>query len=216
MSKPFATVLMISAAGLMGCSTPAPAPGRTEPEPVWSPLHAEVEYPDDGDGPLPAGAVVQRPDPTLTEYLLKRGMPVNALDPHGRTGLYVSVKARRPELVEIFLKHHADANDGSHEDGVTPLMLAAETGQDDVAVLLLNHGADPTLKDKQGSTALHRAAAMLHLSTVKMLVQHGADPNARDAGGHTPLALAQADQSAEKAEARKKIEAILQSAGTSK
>ncbi|XP_012589992.1 PREDICTED: ankyrin repeat domain-containing protein 65 [Condylura cristata] len=53
--------------------------------------------------------------------------------------------------------------------------------------VLLEHGADPGLRDRSGRTALHRAAAVGHLPAVQLLGARGADPDARDALGLTPL-----------------------------
>ena len=43
------------------------------------------------------------------------------------------------------------------ERGMTPLMLAASLGAVDLVKLLVQHGADPTLRDWQGKTALAHA-----------------------------------------------------------
>ena len=50
--------------------------------------------------------------------------------------------------------------------GVTPLMAAAAGGHEAVVELLLNYGADPSLRDEQGrSAAAHaRAAGHTHLA----------------------------------------------------
>ncbi|MGB6116346.1 MAG: ankyrin repeat domain-containing protein, partial [Comamonas sp.] len=41
--------------------------------------------------------------------------------------------------------------------GNTPLMMAAEFGEIDVARLLLREGADPTIRNRSGQTALDAA-----------------------------------------------------------
>ena len=66
------------------------------------------------------------------------------------------------------------------EAGETPLHLAAAHAKDAGAVQALLHaGADPTLVQLDGQTALHRAAGEGALpALVPMLVLHGADVNA--------------------------------------
>ena len=93
-------------------------------------------------------------------------------------------------------------------DGLSPLLAATIRGHVEVAVFLLDHGADPNL-DATGYTALHRAAGVWEgsmtagsigidpgprnqewtalgglrgpakLELVKALLTHGANPNAR-------------------------------------
>lgn len=56
-------------------------------------------------------------------------------------------------MVHLLLEHSAYI-DAASPNGTTPLMMAAEFGQIDVARLLLAEGADPTIKNQQGRTAL--------------------------------------------------------------
>lgn len=53
--------------------------------------------------------------------------------------------------------------------------------------MLLDHGADPSLKDRHSRSALHRAAAAGHLPAVQLLAAWGAEVDAGDSLGLTPL-----------------------------
>lgn len=53
--------------------------------------------------------------------------------------------------------------------------------------MLLDHGADPSLKDRHSRSALHRAAAGGHLPAIQLLAAWGAEVDARDSLGLTPL-----------------------------
>ncbi|XP_008576387.1 PREDICTED: ankyrin repeat domain-containing protein 65 [Galeopterus variegatus] len=53
--------------------------------------------------------------------------------------------------------------------------------------VLLGHGADPSIRDRHGRSALHRAAAGGHLPAVQLLVAWGAEVDAQDSLGFTPL-----------------------------
>lgn len=91
------------------------------------------------------------------------------------------------ELIKRQLAAGKDVNVKAPSMGVTPLMVAAITGQGDVAGLLLGKGAKPNIKNNEGSTALHMAAFFGHVDVVKALVAQGADVNARNDRSETPL-----------------------------
>jgi len=52
---------------------------------------------------------------------------------------------------------------------------------------MLEHGANPELKDEHGWTPLINAVSRNDLKTVEVLLNHGADPNAKDEEGGSPL-----------------------------
>lgn len=56
-----------------------------------------------------------------------------------------------------------------------------------IAIMLLENGADPDATDHFESTPLHRAAAKGNLKMVQILLQHNASVNIRDSEGNTPL-----------------------------
>ena len=61
---------------------------------------------------------------------------------------------------------------------------------DFVRLLLGRPGADPGLRQEDGATALHIAAASGDLDIVRLLVAHGADLSAGDRNGDTPAMIA--------------------------
>jgi ankyrin repeat protein len=61
----------------------------------------------------------------------------------------------------------------------TPLLLATEEGKDNVAQLLIAHGADVQFRDDAGDTPLSWAAHSCNATTVQLLVDKGADVNSR-------------------------------------
>jgi ankyrin repeat protein len=75
--------------------------------------------------------------------MLKRGAQVNQ---KGWAALHYSAAAGSTEITTILLEHHAYI-DAESPSGMTPLMIAAREGQEKVVELLLEQGADATLKD---------------------------------------------------------------------
>jgi ankyrin repeat protein len=76
-------------------------------------------------------------------------------------------------------------------NGRCALTTAVEFGHDDIARLLLDRGADPTLPELNADRggALHAAARAGNRPLVELLLAHGADPNAHsDSGGNSVYA----------------------------
>ncbi|XP_023649836.1 BRCA1-associated RING domain protein 1 isoform X2 [Paramormyrops kingsleyae] len=71
--------------------------------------------------------------------------------------------------------------------GETPLHLAAIKGDVKAVEELLDHGADPNLKDHAGWTPLHEACNLGHLGVVAVLLQQGALMNAPGYHNDSPL-----------------------------
>ncbi len=65
--------------------------------------------------------------------------------------------------MSALLAHGAQVNTRNNK-GVTPLMIAARTGNLQTVKLLLTHGADPNLKDNTGKTAADYARTERDLS----------------------------------------------------
>ena len=75
--------------------------------------------------------------------MIKRGAHVNQ---KGWTALHYAAAAGSVEITNILLEQHAYI-DAESPSGMTPLMMAAREGQEQVVEVLLQHGADATLKD---------------------------------------------------------------------
>lgn len=59
---------------------------------------------------------------------------------------------RHTEIIALLLEHHAFI-DATSPNGTTPLMMASHYGSADAVQLLLNEGADPTMRNQLGLTA---------------------------------------------------------------
>ncbi len=71
--------------------------------------------------------------------------------------------------------------------GATPLHFAATFGHTYAAQLLIDYGADVTIKTDNDVTPLHVAVEMGCISIIQMLINKGADVNAQDTTQKTPL-----------------------------
>jgi cytohesin len=96
------------------------------------------------------------------------------------------------DVVELLLANGADvkARDGND---VTPLHLAAATGQPTLIEMLIAKGANINARSKEGVTPLYVAAKLDRARAAETLIAHGAEIDARTVGGHTALASSAAE-----------------------
>jgi ankyrin repeat protein len=84
----------------------------------------------------------------LTRYLLKRGVSPDY-------AMFAAIYAHCPDLLAELLKYDPDTEHWS-TDGA-PIHWSASPGRLDCLEVLIEHGADPMVKDRRGRTALDLA-----------------------------------------------------------
>ncbi|MBC7918908.1 MAG: ankyrin repeat domain-containing protein [Rhodoferax sp.] len=89
----------------------------------------------------------------LCVTLVSRGAAINK---SGWTPLHYAATGGNADIVAMLLKHNAGI-DAVAPNGATPLMMGAMFGSTDVVKQLLDAGADPSLKNAGGQTALDYA-----------------------------------------------------------
>ena len=95
------------------------------------------------------------------------------------TKLYAAVVAQDPSKVRDALSAGADPNGQSDRYSYSALKIAVgPMGHDDVAVALVEAGADPHQADEDGFTPLHYASHLGKARACEALLRAGADPNA--------------------------------------
>jgi ankyrin repeat protein len=139
---------------------------------------------------------------------------------YGRPARKSTDKLTAVDLMPVLLAHGANPNaklksptlnrahtpgEGSLAEGATPLMRAAKNGDVAAMRVLMAHGADASLKQKNGTTALMLASGVGRgqgvfakdyateaelLAAVKLLVDSGVDVNAANDAGQTALHIA--------------------------
>ena len=93
-------------------------------------------------------------DSALVNELLKQGAELEWRNPdYGSTWLAVACINGSYEAAEALCAHGAEV-DARDRNQYTPLMRAAYMGRTKICEMLLALGADPSLKDKDGKTAL--------------------------------------------------------------
>lgn len=106
------------------------------------------------------------------------------------TPLLAVLAAPRDDMIVPLLEAGALTHVRRAEDGATALHLAAGRHSASPALLLLQAGADATMKNGAGMTALHVAAADGRAAVVQALIDHGMDVDTPDNEGYTPLHIA--------------------------
>jgi uncharacterized protein len=136
-------------------------------------------------------------NPELVQVLLDHKADFNkgALLKHGNTPLHIAAQNGCDTVIEALLKsiptNRVDLQNSLNQ---TPLMLAAWSRHPKTVTLLLKHGADPTVADRYGCTALHtpwdaKPADSDYSAVMEILVAYKAPVNAqaRVPLGYTPL-----------------------------
>ena len=122
----------------------------------------------------------------VVEILLKNGADPNILGEYGATVLL------REKQVDTVIQNSTDPHIyGS--DKVTALLSASQSGDYQLAEILLENGVDPNIHDNEGWTALIVSSQNGHQQIVELLLEKQVDPNAQlQENGRT--ALIQASQ----------------------
>lgn len=125
--------------------------------------------------------LVQANNVEEVQNFLEAGFDPNVYGPDGTTAFHNAVLEatkiykyttfnRNKKVLRLLLEHKADVNMSDNQAGKTPLMTAIEHGLTELTELLLKNGADKTIKDKKGNTAL--TFAQRYLAEVDELPDH--------------------------------------------
>ena len=95
------------------------------------------------------------------------------------------------EVAEYLVKAGAPINSPARNGlKAAPIQSAAAAGHAKIAKMLLEHRADPNVREQGGYTPLHAAAQNGDEGMIHTLLYGGADLNAKSNDGKTPLDLA--------------------------
>lgn len=89
--------------------------------------------------------------------------------------------------VRQHIKAGSDLNDKEPTMGSTALISASVFGKTDIALALIEAGADLNIQNNEGSTALHTATFLCRTEIVEALLAHEADKSLKNIYGYTAL-----------------------------
>src|SRR5262249_20947861 len=101
--------------------------------------------------------------------------------------LYSAIRANDLRQIKVLLDEGVRAGTAG-PDGITALMVGAETGSADAMKMLIDRGVDVDARNTYGSTAL--MLSVTDPKKVRLLLDHGADVNVAARSGRTALIVA--------------------------
>lgn len=132
---------------------------------------------------------IQWRDVARAKRILNSGIDLNVAGQYGQTPLGQAIGANLPSLALEMIQRGANVN--LTDVGWSPLMDAASTCQEVIALALLNRGAVVGWSDRDGLTALMEASDVCKDGNiVNILLKAGANVNAADTDGDTALIVA--------------------------
>lgn len=127
----------------------------------------------------------------IARHLARDPQLVNAYSDDGFQPLGLACYFGQYEAAEYLINAGANTNSQSMNGiGAAPLQSAAAAGHAKIVMLLLNNGADPNIREKNGYSPLHAAAQNGDTQIIRALLFNGADLNAKGHDDKTPEDLA--------------------------
>uniref|UniRef100_A0A8C9U2P6 Palmitoyltransferase n=1 Tax=Scleropages formosus TaxID=113540 RepID=A0A8C9U2P6_SCLFO len=122
--------------------------------------------------------------------LVEAGHDVRQPDKENVSLLHWAAINNRTELVKYYLSKGAIIDQLGGDLNSTPLHWAIRQGHLSMVILLMRHGADPSLADGEGFRGLHLAVLFQHMPIAAYLMAKGQEVDFPDLNGQTSLMLA--------------------------
>jgi uncharacterized protein len=132
-------------------------------------------------------SAIKRDEASAVQSLLQRGFDPNTRDPKNLHGLFIALREPSPKVAQILINAPKIDLNPITDDGETPLMMAVFKGQTQLAILMIDKGADV---NKPGWTPLHYAATAGNVQLMKILLENYAYIDAESPNKTTPLMMA--------------------------
>ena len=121
--------------------------------------------------------------------LLKTKNNVNAVNSKDETALHMAVRAKSLPIAKALVAAAAELDIFDNMQ-LTPVLRAVQDGPQDLTIMLLQAGCDPTCTDLRGRNVLHHAVTMDRVAVVEHLIEAGMDLNVTTLSGNRPIILA--------------------------
>lgn len=99
--------------------------------------------------------------------------------------IHTAVLTDNREVIKKHIKAASNINEKEKMGGSSPLISAALFGKTEIAIMLIEAGADLNIQNNDGSTALITAAFFCRPQIVKLLLEKGADKTLKNNYGQT-------------------------------
>jgi ankyrin repeat protein len=160
-----------------------------------------VAYPNDrndwrpnsepGNGATPLHAAAEHGYVEVVSILLEAGAPIDDRSMSGVSPLHLASGYERLQVLSLLLDKGATVDIGDMR-GATPLQHGVASLQ--IVKALLERGADPNARRRDGATAVHAAASLGNVEVLSFLVQKGGLAASATEDGVTPLLVAATDE----------------------
>lgn len=138
--------------------------------------HADVQI-GDHNGRCPVDWAVQSNEAAVVSFFLQVAGEKEASHRYFKGRGLLSVAAEHGSIEDVDRLAKLGSVDQRDKGGVTPLMVAIQSGRSaDHVVVLLNAGADPLQKDEDQHTAFYWAAEKGDIETIRLLTDARPDP----------------------------------------
>jgi ankyrin repeat protein len=144
----------------------------------------------------PLHGAASRGDVNAVGLLIRHGANVNASDNTGCTPLHKATEHGAVDVMALLVEHGADPN-AIDKEGNTPLLLllgSYQLGREerkgriiDYATQLIAKGVRLDVQNREGATALHKAAALGSPALLEVMLNRGASVNGTSSKGWTAL-----------------------------
>ena len=142
----------------------------------------------DREGVTPLMLAALHDEPSAFQMLLQNRADPSLKENDGLSLLHYAAKGGNTTIINnlLLLGVYIDSRTNA---GVTPMMTAAFCDKQSAFQILIQNGADPSIKDDNGSSLLYFAAHGGNPSIINKLLLLGLDIDSRGTQGATPLMM---------------------------
>jgi len=128
----------------------------------------------------------------VADYLIEQGINVQQESLQNWSAINYAASIGSTEMVQLLLGAGANINHQDNNFEMTPLNTAVAQGHLDLAIMLVNYGANIFIANNSGMTPLLFACQEEAISTnfIRLLLENGAEVNAQNNRLDSPLILA--------------------------